>query len=103
MAAVCVGQSLRPRSAATDPDTLLPEARTCFFRIMLPHYRSKHVLRERLLFAITQCRCRAPWTSVHCVPLTQGRVCGDMPHPAAILLLLLWLQGDRRGRAGDGQ
>lgn len=32
-----------------------PFGRTCYFRLELPPYQSESVLRERLLFAITNC------------------------------------------------
>lgn len=35
------------------PDVALPSARTCFHQIQLPAYSSLEVLRERLLFAVS--------------------------------------------------
>jgi hypothetical protein len=49
-------QMLRPKGE-TLPDHLLPEARTCFFSVLLPTYSSPTILKERLQFAISQCRC----------------------------------------------
>jgi E3 ubiquitin-protein ligase HERC2 len=38
-----------------DPDSLLPQAHTCFFRLILPPWRTRKAARERLLFAISNC------------------------------------------------
>ena len=47
-----------PRWSRHDPDDdmRLPEARTCFFALVLPSYASSEILRERLLYAIHYCR-----------------------------------------------
>ena len=37
------------------PDTQLVRAATCFFTVKLPRYSSKEILRERLLYSMTQC------------------------------------------------
>lgn len=37
------------------PDMYLPLSHTCFFSLELPRYSSQDVLRERLLYAITNC------------------------------------------------
>ena len=39
-----------------DGDKVLPEAETCFFIVKLPRYRSKELMRDNLLAAITACR-----------------------------------------------
>lgn len=39
----------------TSDDTRFPSAHTCFNQLLLPHYTSKSILKERLLFAITSC------------------------------------------------
>ncbi|KAJ1492349.1 hypothetical protein T484DRAFT_3640833 [Baffinella frigidus] len=39
-----------------DNDHVLPEAETCFFIIKLPKYRTKALMRDNLLAAITACR-----------------------------------------------
>ena len=39
----------------TNPDSYLPQAHTCFFSMELPEYSSEQVMRERLLYAITEC------------------------------------------------
>jgi hypothetical protein len=41
--------------AVHDPDVLLPQAHTCFFRLILPPWRTLKAARERLIFAITNC------------------------------------------------
>ncbi|XP_018024010.1 probable E3 ubiquitin-protein ligase HERC1 isoform X2 [Hyalella azteca] len=38
------------------PADSLPTAQTCFFQLRLPPYSSKDIMRERLLYAITNCR-----------------------------------------------
>lgn len=37
-------------------DQLLPHAHTCAFQIELPQYSSEKIMREKLLYAITNCR-----------------------------------------------
>ena len=37
-------------------DTLLPMAATCSFQITLPPYTSKEALRDRLTYAIYNCK-----------------------------------------------
>lgn len=39
----------------TKSDTALPQAHTCFFQIDLPAYKSKEILREKILIAIRFC------------------------------------------------
>ena len=39
-----------------EPDTRLPVAHTCFFQIDLPRYSSKAVLKEKLLYALHNCK-----------------------------------------------
>ena len=39
-----------------DVDKELPTSHTCFFNFVLPRYSSLELLRERLLYAIRQCR-----------------------------------------------
>lgn len=34
------------------PDSLLPQARTCFFTLSLPHYSSREILEDKLRYAI---------------------------------------------------
>ncbi|KAL3917671.1 MAG: hypothetical protein SGILL_004605 [Bacillariaceae sp.] len=41
------------KDSTTDSDQLLPSASTCFFSLTLPEYSSKKILKEKLLFAIT--------------------------------------------------
>ncbi len=40
------------RSSRSSSNDALPSASTCFFSLSLPEYRSKEILREKLLFAI---------------------------------------------------
>lgn len=58
------GQSRLPSSMRTErmkvielqkqrPDESFPESHTCFFELSIPQYSSEKVLRERLLYAIT--------------------------------------------------
>jgi len=35
---------------------MLPLAHTCFFQLELPEYASEEIMRDRLLFAINECR-----------------------------------------------
>jgi len=37
---------------STDPNSMFPQADTCFFNLSLPEYTSQQVLKEKLLFAI---------------------------------------------------
>lgn len=39
----------------TNPDKLLPIAHTCFFSLNLPEYSSFDIMREKLLYAISNC------------------------------------------------
>ena len=39
-----------------DPDSRLPVSHTCFFQVDLPQYTSKEKLREKLLYAIYNCK-----------------------------------------------
>ena len=34
----------------------LPTAQTCFFQLRLPPYSTKHIMAERMLYAINHCR-----------------------------------------------
>jgi hypothetical protein len=43
-----------PRQGVS-PDKFLPTSHTCFFSLDLPSYSSEEVLRQRLLYAITNC------------------------------------------------
>eukprot|EP01027_Heterolobosea_sp_BB2_P014204 GEZU01020428.1.p1 GENE.GEZU01020428.1~~GEZU01020428.1.p1 ORF type:complete len:107 (-),score=30.13 GEZU01020428.1:96-416(-) len=38
------------------PDEFLPLSHTCFFSLELPAYSSRKVMRDRLLYAITNCQ-----------------------------------------------
>eukprot|EP00479_Gromia_sphaerica_P002636 TRINITY_DN13102_c0_g1_i1.p1 TRINITY_DN13102_c0_g1~~TRINITY_DN13102_c0_g1_i1.p1 ORF type:complete len:100 (-),score=14.37 TRINITY_DN13102_c0_g1_i1:52-351(-) len=38
------------------PDAWLPVAHTCFFSLELPRYSSKEIMRERIVYAIQNCR-----------------------------------------------
>ena len=40
------------RSSRSSSNDALPSASTCFFSLSLPEYKSKEILREKLLFAI---------------------------------------------------
>jgi hypothetical protein len=40
-------------SGSSNPDSRFPKADTCFFNLELPAYSSKEVLKDRLMFAIT--------------------------------------------------
>ncbi|KAL9653011.1 hypothetical protein ABK040_015526 [Willaertia magna] len=40
----------------TNPDAFLPLSHTCFFSIELPSYSSKEIMKEKLLYAITNCK-----------------------------------------------
>jgi len=37
------------------PDASLPQAATCFFTLKMPNYSSERILREKFLYAITNC------------------------------------------------
>ena len=39
--------------AAKNPDKFLPTSQVCFFKLTLPKYTSEAVLREKLLYAIS--------------------------------------------------
>ena len=39
-----------------DADTLLPQAHTCFFRLILPPWKTQKAAQDRLLYAITYCK-----------------------------------------------
>jgi hypothetical protein len=41
--------------AVLKPDQYLPKAHTCFFSINLPRYSGKQIMREKLLYAISNC------------------------------------------------
>ena len=41
---------------ASQPDGFYPVAHTCFFQIDLPRYSSKAVLKEKLLYALYNCK-----------------------------------------------
>eukprot|EP00003_Mantamonas_plastica_P025659 TRINITY_DN5077_c0_g1_i2.p1 TRINITY_DN5077_c0_g1~~TRINITY_DN5077_c0_g1_i2.p1 ORF type:complete len:2779 (-),score=932.05 TRINITY_DN5077_c0_g1_i2:1157-9493(-) len=43
-------------SAYRDSDGALPESHTCFFQLDLPNYSTLEIMRERLLYAFTNCR-----------------------------------------------
>ncbi len=43
-------------SCPYNTDRVLPISHTCFFQLELPRYSSEQVMRERLLYAITNCR-----------------------------------------------
>jgi hypothetical protein len=45
-----------PSGAAADPDDVLPVSHTCFFSLELPRYSSYERMREKILYAITNCR-----------------------------------------------
>ncbi len=38
-----------------NPDNSLPQAATCFATLKLPEYSSKEILKEKLMYAITNC------------------------------------------------
>ena len=40
----------------TQPDKYLPLSHTCFFSIELPSYSSKQIMKEKLLYAINNCK-----------------------------------------------
>lgn len=42
-------------AAVSGPDSWLPTSHTCFFSLHLPRYSSDAILKERLLYAITNC------------------------------------------------
>jgi len=44
------------RQTQTEADKMLPVAHTCFFSIELPRYTEYDILREKLLYAITNCQ-----------------------------------------------
>lgn len=44
------------RSRSYNADLILPEAHTCFFTIDLPRYSSFENLKNKLLYAITNCQ-----------------------------------------------
>lgn len=47
-------------------DQLLPHAHTCAFQIELPQYSSEKIMKEKLLYAITNCRdIDLEWQSSH--------------------------------------
>eukprot|EP00694_Reclinomonas_americana_P003192 EC789508.1.p3 GENE.EC789508.1~~EC789508.1.p3 ORF type:complete len:82 (+),score=29.79 EC789508.1:165-410(+) len=46
----------RFRGGGEDSDSTLPVAHTCFFSLDLPNWSSYEVTRERILFAIVNCR-----------------------------------------------
>ncbi|KEP66801.1 UNVERIFIED_CONTAM: HECT-domain (ubiquitin-transferase) domain-containing protein [Hammondia hammondi] len=49
------GERRTPRPLPVRPEDLqLPASHTCFFQIELPRYSSKQILREKLLYAITE-------------------------------------------------
>ena len=41
--------------ARMNPDVYLPTAHTCFFSLILPKYTSEDVMKEKLLYAISNC------------------------------------------------
>lgn len=50
----CVSR-LEPPGIDISEDQMLPQAHTCGFQIELPRYSSEKVMREKLLYAITNC------------------------------------------------
>jgi len=48
-----------------NPDDYLPEAHTCFFSLDLPRYSSKEVLKEKLTYAIYNCKAIDTDFNVH--------------------------------------
>lgn len=48
--------TVSPRPSASENDSYLPEAQTCFFSLSLPVYSAYDVMRAKLLYAITTCR-----------------------------------------------
>jgi len=43
-------------SNSSPPDNYLPSAQTCFFKVVLPLYSAKEILREKLTYAIRFCK-----------------------------------------------
>ena len=41
--------------AVKEPDKFLPKAHTCFFSLNLPKYSSQEIMKEKLLYAISNC------------------------------------------------
>lgn len=39
-----------------DPDKYLPVAHTCFFTLDLPSYTNKNAMKEKLLYAVVNCK-----------------------------------------------
>ena len=44
------------KEAGMSEDEYLPETHTCFFQLNLPRYSSLELMRQKLLFAIENCR-----------------------------------------------
>jgi hypothetical protein len=47
---------LGPLNKGGNIDNYLPVSHTCFFKLDLPAYTSKEVMREKLTYAITHCQ-----------------------------------------------
>ena len=49
-------QTRSSSSSSLTDNRRLPQSRTCFFQLSLPHYSNYNALRSKLLYAITSCR-----------------------------------------------